>query len=51
MSLNILGFTAGVWAMTAAVAVSIFNKALQQGQVTSKFEGLFAILRMIPQNG
>src|SRR5208282_2995934 len=49
MSLNILGFTAAVWAITAAVAVSIFSSALQQGQVTSIVTGLFAILRMIPQ--
>src|SRR5271170_3733236 len=48
MSLNILGFTAAVWAITAAVAVSTFSSALQQGQVTSMVE-LFAILRMIPQ--
>src|SRR5208283_1907779 len=50
MSLNILGFTAAVWAITEAVAVSIFNSAPQQGQVTSKFGGLFAIERIIPQN-
>ncbi len=36
--------------MTAAVAVSIFNSAPQQGQVTSKFGGVFAIVRIIPQN-
>ncbi|MGB6804066.1 MAG: hypothetical protein WBE31_17520, partial [Candidatus Sulfotelmatobacter sp.] len=49
MSSNILGFTAAVWAITAAVAVSIFSSALQHGQVTSIVAGLLAILRMIPQ--
>jgi hypothetical protein len=49
MSLNMRGFTAAVWAITSAVAVSTFNSALQQGQVTSMVGGLFAILRIIPQ--
>jgi hypothetical protein len=43
------GFTAAVWAITEAVAVSTFNSALQQGQVTSMVAGFFAILRIIPQ--
>src|SRR5580658_2536156 len=50
ISLNIRGFTAAVWAITAAVAVSTLSSALQQGQVTSIVAGLFAIVRMIPQN-
>jgi hypothetical protein len=41
--LNIFGFTAAVWAMTARVAVSILSTALQQGQVTSKLGDAFAI--------
>jgi hypothetical protein len=49
MSSNIRGFTAAVWAITSAVAVSTFNSALQQGQLTSIVDGLFAILRIIPQ--
>src|SRR6185312_6045938 len=36
MSLNILGFTAAVCAITARSCMSTFNTALQQGQVTSK---------------
>src|ERR1700674_1740080 len=36
--------------MTARVSTSIFSNALQQGQVTSKLGGLFAIERIIPQN-
>src|SRR6266567_1320101 len=50
MSLNIFGFTAAVWAMTERVSWSILSTALQHGQVTSKFGGLFAIERIIPQN-
>src|SRR5215471_16747629 len=43
MSANVFGFTAGVWAMTAAVATSTFSTALQHGQVTSKLDGLLGI--------
>src|SRR5579863_440069 len=49
MSANMRGFTAAVWAMTERVSVSTLSNALQQGQVTSKFGGFFAILRIIPQ--
>jgi hypothetical protein len=43
MSLNIFGFTAAVWAMTARAAVSTLSTALQQGHVISKVGGFFAI--------
>jgi len=43
------GFTAAVCAITERVSVSTFRSALQQGQVTSKLGGFFAILRIIPQ--
>src|ERR1700689_3347715 len=52
MSLNILGLTAAVWAITAWESESTFNTALQHGQVTSNATGeRRAIARMIPQNG
>src|SRR5579862_972694 len=50
MSLNILGFTAAVCAITAEVAVSTFRSALQHGQVTSRVEEVLATLRIITQN-
>src|ERR1700728_2972966 len=50
MSANIRGFTAAVWAITDSVSVSTFSRALQQGQVISKFGEFFAIWRIIPQN-
>jgi hypothetical protein len=43
ISANVLGFTAAVWAMTARVSASTLSTALQQGQVTSKFAGFFAM--------
>jgi hypothetical protein len=43
MSAKVFGLTAGVWAMTEAVSVSIFSTALQHGQVTSKLDGFLAI--------
>jgi hypothetical protein len=43
MSLKVLGWTAAVCEMTALVAASTFKTALQQGQVTSKMGGFFAI--------
>jgi hypothetical protein len=43
MSAKVFGLTAGVWAMTDAVSVSIFSTALQHGQVTSKLDGVLAI--------
>src|SRR5208282_4488571 len=49
MSLNMRGFTAAVCAITERVSVSTLRRALQQGQVTSKVGGFFAILRIIPQ--
>src|SRR5580704_10572031 len=49
MSLNILGLTAAVWAITACVSGSTFNTALQCGQATSKAGKDCAIFRMIPQ--
>ena len=45
MSPNILGLTAAVWAITACDSESTFSTALQQGQVTSKVCGRFAMLR------
>jgi hypothetical protein len=51
MSANILGFTAAVWAITARVSVSTFSNALQQGQVTSKVGGFFAIWRIYRKRG
>src|SRR5579884_1689715 len=43
ISLNILGLTAGVCAMTASVSASTFNTALQHGQVTSNAGAFFVI--------
>ena len=51
ISLNILGLTAAVCAITAWESESTFNTALQHGQVTSNATGeRRAIARMIPQN-
>src|SRR5580704_11998115 len=49
MSLNILGLTAAVWAITAWFSGSTFNTALQHGQVTSKAGEDRAIVRIIQQ--
>src|SRR5580704_6111553 len=48
-SLNILGLTAGVWAMTPLAVGSTFSTALQHGQVMSKAEVFSAIQQMIAQ--
>src|SRR5262249_7354825 len=41
ISAKVLGFTAATWEITALVSPSTLRTALQQGQVTSKFAGVF----------
>src|ERR1700688_519320 len=48
-SLNILGLTAAVWAMTPLAVGSTFSTAPQHGQVMSKADRFSAIQRVIAQ--